>query len=897
MKASMTKNSNTPRAPHWLLRLLLRGDEREALLGDLVEEYPAVVRERGPRAARRWFWRQALDALRSRAASSPADTEIASSPFLRKGENPMETLWQDLRYGLRSLARTPGFTALTALILALGIGGNTAIFSVVHAVLLKPFPFAEPARMVMLWQHDTKNGVEREDLAPANFVDWRDQNTVFEEMAAINPWSLDYTGGTEPESIRSAQVTRGFFNVLGAQPRLGRAFLPEEHEPGRNRVVVLTHGLWQRKFAGDPNIVGRILSLDNQSYTVIGVLPSDFALHISREGSRNRRQDMYTPQVIAGDEWQSRVATYLEVVARLKPGVTVDQARAEMNGLAARLARQYPRENAGVGATVVPLHEQATWTVRPGLLVLLGAVGFVLLIACANVASLLLARGHHRQREIAVRVALGAGRGRLVRQLLTECLALSLLGLLAGLLLARWTLPAILALSPADTPRIHQVTLSLPVLGFAALMALATGLLFGLVPSLALTRGNTQDFLKEGGGGAVGSSAWWRSSLIAGEVALAVVLLAGAGLLLRSFAGLMGVDRGFAADRIVALEVYVWDRYATPERRVAYFQDVAEKLTSLPGVQAAGAVSSMPFLTHGHAPSVPCLAEGHSLPPEQAPTVYAIIATPGYFPAMGIPLLQGRLFTDSDDPKGPRYAVVNTTMARLLWPGADPRGRRFTIPFRGGAVTFEIIGVVGDVRQRLDRPPRPEFYRPHTQNPSGSMTIVARTQSDPAPLMGAIKSRVWEVNPTQPFYNAAIVEDQVADSVSQRRFQLALLGGFSGLALLLAAFGIYGVLSFVTAQRSREIGLRMALGAQSRDILGLVLRQGMRPVVAGLGLGLAAALGLSRFLAGMLFGVRATDPATYAAIVALMAIVALAACATPARRATRVDPLVALRHE
>jgi putative ABC transport system permease protein len=892
----MNVRHNPPRQARWLLRVLLRGEEREALLGDLTEDYAVVVRERGPHAARRWFWRQTLGALRSRAASSPADTERAGAPFPRKGANRMETLWQDLRYGLRSLAGTPGFTAVTALILALGIGGNTAIFSVVHAVLLRPYPFDQPERIVMLWQHNTKDGVEREDLAPANFVDWRDQSASFEHMAAIKPWSLDYTGGTEPETIRSAQVTRGFFDVLGVRPRLGRAFLPEEHEPGRSHVVVLTHGLWQRKFAGNPNIVGQVLSLDSQSYTVIGVLPSDFALHITREGSRNRRQEMYTPQVVAGEEWQSRVATYLEVVARLKPGVTVAQARAEMSTLAARLAAQYPRENAGIGATVVPLHEQATWAVRPGLLLMLGAVGFVLLIACANVASLLLARGQHRQREIAVRAALGAGRRRLVRQLLTECLALSLLGLSAGLLLARWALPAILALSPADTPRIQQVSLSLPVLVFATLTALFTGLLFGLVPSLALTRGNVQEFLKEGGG-SIGTSTWWRSALIAGEVALAVVLLVGAGLLVRSFAGLMQVDRGFASDRIVALEVYVWDRYATPDRRIAYFQDVAQELAALPGVQSAGAVSSMPFLTHGHAPSVAGIVEGQALPPEQAPTVYAIIATPGYFAAMGLPLMSGRLFTDADDPKGPRYAVVNTTMARLLWPGADPLGRRFSVPFRGGPVAFEVLGVVGDVRQSLDRPPRPEFYRPHTQNPSGSMTIVVRTAADPEPLVAAIKSRVWQVDRTQPFYNVAILENQVADSVSQRRFQVLLLGAFSGLALALAAFGIYGVLSFLTAQRGREIGLRMALGAQPRDILALVLRQGMKPVAAGLGLGLLAALALSRFLSGMLYGVPPTDPFTFAAIAALMALVALAACATPARRATRLDPLAALRYE
>ena len=810
----------------------------------------------------------------------------------------MDDVRQDIRYAWRMLWKYPAFTAVAVLTVALGIGANTAIFSVVEGVLLRALPYAEPERIITLWQHDTRNRIEREDVAPANFVDWRERNTVFSELVAINPYSLDYTGGTEPETIRSANVTVGFFDVLGVKPALGRAFTPEEHQPGRNLAVVLTHGLWVRKFGADPNVVGSVVSLDRKSYTIVGVLPQNFLFRLAR-AERVRRPEMFAPEVIGGEQFQSRVATYFEVIGRLKPGVTLNQARAEMEGVAARLAAEYPRENAGVGITLVPLPEQTLGAVRPALLVLLGAVGFVLLIACANVANLLLARGAERQREIAIRSAMGASRTRLIRQLITESAMLALLGMAGGLTLARWLIPIVVSLSPADVPRIQDAGLNGSVLLFALGAAVLTALVFGIVPSLQVTGSSLQGSMKEGAAGARGAaSGRLRNILIVSEVALATVLLVGAGLLTRSFLTLMNVDRGFDDEHTVALELYAWDFNEKPEQRIQYFRDVEEKLRSLPGVRAAGTVSGMPFLTYTQSPSVRFHVEGQApLPPEQAPTIFYMVATPNYFSAMNVPILNGRLFRDGDDMKAPRVAIVNTTMARLAWPNEDPIGRKFTVPWRSAAVTYEVIGVAGDVRQRLDKPARPEFFVPHTQSAHGSMTIVARTASDPAAMLPAIKARIWEVNPLQPFYSVATMNQLVSSSVEARRFNATLLGSFSALALLLAAVGIYGVISFATSQRTQEIGVRMALGARPADVLSLMISAGMKPAMLGVAVGIAAGLAMARVLDAFLFGVTSRDPFTYAAVAAMLLWVALAACAIPARRAAKVDPLIALRYE
>lgn len=884
-----------PRLALWLLRLGLPGQRYEAVCGDLEEEWREQIRRTGKRAARRWFWHFTLQSVFPNRALASETTDARER---RHRGGFMDEIRQNVRYAWRMLWSKPAFTAVAVLTIALGIGANTSIFSIVEGVLLRPLPYRDVDRIVTLWQHNTKDRVEREDVAPANFVDWRAQNTVFTEMVAINPFSLDYTGGTEPESIRSANVTRGFFEILGVQAARGRTFTGEEHTAGHEQVVVLTHGLWLRKFGGDPEVVGRVISLDRKPYTIVGILPQNFLFRLAR-GERARKPEMFAPQVVAGGQFEDRVSTYFEVIAQLKPGVQLQQARAEMESIAARLAAEHPHANMGVGITLVPLVEQTIGAVRPALLVLLGAVGFVLLIACVNVANLLLARAAERQRELAIRSAMGASRGQLLVQLMTESAMLSVLGAVGGLVLARWLIPFIVSLSPADVPRIQQVGLNSAVLLFSLGAAVVTAIVFGIAPAVQATRAQLQGSLKEGGAGARGAtSSRLRNTLIVTEVALATVLLVGAGLLMRSFMLLLNVDRGFDQQHTVAFEVYIWDYNEKPEQRIAYLRDVAERIRTLPGVKGAGSVSGMPFLTHTQSPSVPCNVEGRpALPAGQAPTVYSMIATPDYFQAMNVPVLGGRLFRESDDAKAPRVAMINTTMARILWPSEDPVGRRFTVPFRRGPVTYEVIGIVGDSRHRLDKAARPEFFQPHAQNPHGSMTIVARTEGDPVAQLANIKARIWEVNPNQPFYNVATMNELVAGSVATRRFNLLLLGGFSALALALAAVGIYGVISFATSQRTQEIGVRMALGARPADILSLMVGAGMRPALAGVAIGVVAGLGLTRVLSTFLFEVTPRDPITFAGVASLLLAVALTACAIPARRASRVDPLVALRYE
>ncbi|HEU4508127.1 MAG TPA: ABC transporter permease [Pyrinomonadaceae bacterium] len=810
----------------------------------------------------------------------------------------MQTLLQDIRFGVRMLLKKPGFAIVAVLTLSLGIGANTAIFSVVSAVLLRDLPFPDSDRIVTLWENNLVDGLERDDVSPANFLDWRERQTSFQEFAFASPNSLDYIADGEPIVFRAAFVSKGFFDVLGANALHGRVFAPEEYEEGKDKVVVLGHGLWQRRFGGDVNVIGRKLTLDDQPMTIVGVMGPEFRLHLF-----DVEEEIYGPQVITESLKTQRKATYLKVLGRLKPEVTVDQVRAEMNAIATNLATEHPATNTGISVTTVTLPEHLKGKWRPALLILLGAVGFVLLIACTNVANLLLARGAEREREFAIRAAMGAGRGRLLRQLLVESLLIAVVGCGVGLLLAHWCIQLIVAFNPGDIPRIEQVQLDALTLVFVTAVAFLAALISGIAPALQFSAPNLQRCLKESG--PTVSAGWIRQRLRAGlvitEIALAVVLLIGAGLLVRSFVALINVDPGFSRDRVATLQIFIWGRYRTPEARAAYVNETLERIEALPDVAAAGVTTAIPLLESSATTSVPLQIEGQPpLPAGQEPVAQTSVATGGYFRAIGARLLRGRVFNQFDTKDSLKVAVINDTMAERYWPNVDPVGRRFTLPNigRGAPVTLEIAGVVSDSRQDgLDKNPRPEFFRPHSQSSSGSLIFVVRAHNDAAALIPALKESIWKSSPDLPFYSVTTMDRLVSDSLKARRFNLALLGAFAALALILALTGVYGVMSFVTRQRTHEIGVRVALGAKNSDVARLVLGHGFRIAMIGTLIGAVAAFALTRLMTSLLFGVAASDPVTFVLVILLLPAVALLACYLPARRAMRIDPLVALRYE
>jgi putative ABC transport system permease protein len=803
----------------------------------------------------------------------------------------METLLQDIRYGARVLWRKPLFTTVAVLTLTLGVGANTAIFSVVNGVLLRPLPYKDSDRIQTLWQNNKQEGVEREDVSSANFLDWRDQTQSFDQMSLIEPFSLTLLGTGDPENFRCWLVTSGFFEILGVGALHGRTFLPEEYQPGSQRAVVIGYGLWQRRFGGDPGIVGTTLMLSGQPVTVVGVMPPEFQFPAGRE--------VWFPRFFTERDRQIRGSPFMKSVARLKSGVTVEQAQADLDGVALRLAQQYPETNRGSGASVVPLGEQLVGNVRPALLMLLGAVGFVLLIACANVANLTLARGAERQKELAIRAALGARRARLLRQLLTESVLLAVIGGVGGILLAVWGTDLIVALGPRNLPRLDEVGISPSVFVFALAVSLITALIFGLIPSLQFSKPDLNESLKEGGRSSSGFVRQrLRAVLVISEVALALTLLVGAGLLIRSFARLLQTDPGFTADRALTLEVHVWGTSRTPEQRAAFFEQTLDRISLLPGVQSAAAVSSLPFHDNRIGIEGPFTIEGRPSPTGQEQVATSIFATTDYFKSMGIPLLRGRTLTRFDNQDAAQVMLINDAMARRFWPDDDPVGKKLTFRAAGPPVTREIVGVVGDTKQAgLDSNPRPEIFLPHLQSPYGSMTYIVRTTADPVSLLSAVKNEIWSVNKDQPFASISTMEGLVSRSLGDRRFNLILLGAFASIALVLAGVGIYGVISFSTSQRIHEIGVRVALGASRGDIFRLVVRQALILTLAGVGIGLVAALVLTRYFASMLFGVTASDPLTFAGVSLLLCGVAFGASYIPARRAMRVDPMTALRYE
>jgi putative ABC transport system permease protein len=806
----------------------------------------------------------------------------------------METTWHDLRFAARMLAKKPGFTLVAVVALALGIGANTAIFSVVNSVLLEPLPYREPERLMMVWEDATSLGYPRDTPAPANFVDWRDQNSVFEGMAASASETFNITGDGEPEKIEAARVSAGLFRLLGVMPASGRDFAAEEDQPGGERVAVISHGLWQRRYGARPEVVGGTVTLDGEPHTVVGIMPPRFEFP-------SRGVDVWVPIALGGEEAASRGNHYLEVVARLKPGVNPAQAQSDMDAVARRLQELYPDTNTGLGVAVVPLHEQLVGEIRPALLILLGAVGLVLLIACANVANLLLARAAARYREAAVRAALGAGRLRLVRQFLTESLLIAMLGGAAGLLLAFAGLRVLAAFIPEEISLAREISLDPRVLAFTVAISAATGIVFGLVPALQASSPNLNDSLKEGGRdpSAAGKSRA-RSTLVISEVALALVLLIGAGLLINSFVRLQSVDPGFRSDNLLTMSVVLPDtKYPDASRRAAFYDQTLARVGALPGVESAAVVTRLPLTFKGNANSYS--VEGFPEPsPDQRPIAVTRVISPDYFRAMGIAVLRGRHFTPQDREDSGNVVVVNETFANRYWPGDDPVGKRIKMgSLSSDAPWLTIVGVAADVRQfELSAPPRPQMYLPYTQLDFFSpRDLVVRTASDPLALATAVRNEVWAVDPDQPVSNVRTMGSIVAESLARQRFSMLLLAIFAGVALALAAVGIYGVLSYTVTQRTREIGIRMALGAERRDVMRLVVGQGFRLVVIGLAIGIVAALGLSRLMASLLFGVSPSDPATFLAVPAVLAAVALVASYVPARRATRVDPMRALRYE
>ncbi|MFN7948112.1 MAG: ABC transporter permease [Blastocatellia bacterium] len=809
----------------------------------------------------------------------------------------MGRLLQDLRYGVRMLWKQPGFTLVAVLTLALGIGANTAIFSVVNAVLLRALPYREAERLVTVWEKSQRR--EQNVINLGNFFDWKAQNTVFTEMATFVDIRTNLTGSGEPVEIPAQAATDNLFSVLGVAPVLGRSFTPEDARPGQDNVVILSYGLWQRQFGGDPQIIGRKLILNNSENTVIGVLPPDFKWHIQGNSLTSQAAELWMPWAIS-ESMKQRRGRFASAVARLKPGVSVAQARAEMDAIAGRLREQYKEFNTGWGVTVVPLREQFAGELRPALRVLMGAVGFVLLIACANVANLLLARAAARQKEIAVRTALGAGRGRIIRQLLTESLLLSLLGGVAGLLLAWWGTAALVRLSPPETGLSQAIELSAPVLGFTLLIALLTGVLFGLAPALEASNLRLSETLKEAGRTLSGSrrSQQLRSALVVAEIALALVLLIGAGLLMRSFLRLQAVDTGFNAEKVLTMRVSLpIRRYNEDTGRINFFTQAVAQMQALPGVAAAGVINFLPFAGPGAGTGFEI--EGRPKPlPGQGLTTGVCVADQNFFMAMQIALKRGRMFTEQEVREMRHVVVINEALARRYFPGEEPLGQRITIRMKDENVPCEIIGIVADVKHaQLDKAADPMSYWPIAELPYNNMTFVLRTQGEPQNVAAAARQVIQRLDPQQPVADVRTLTSILGGSIARQRFNTLLLTIFAVVALLLSATGIYGVLAYSVTQRTHEIGIRAALGASRSDIVRLILSQGMRLALPGAALGLVAALALTRLVSTLLFDLSATDPLTFGVITLLLFGVAMLACYLPARRAAKADPLTALRCE
>jgi putative ABC transport system permease protein len=813
----------------------------------------------------------------------------------------MEKLIQDLRYGIRTILKQPGFTAIAVMALALGIGANTAIFSVVNAVLLRPLPFANPDGIMMVY-----NTAEKEDsfsVTYPDFIDWRENQQSFHQLAAYSTRDFTLTGTGDPVRLRGAMVTSELFPILGVQPKLGRFFRPEEDKPDV-RIAILSHRMWQEHFASDPGICEKTIQLHGQSFNVAGVMPKGFAFPVQNDPVI----DFWTTTAIlqegAAPLTVQRGNHALNVIARLKEGVTLEQAQSDMSGIVNALGNQYPDTNAQFGVRIAPLHKDLVRDIRPALLILFGAVGCVLLIACANVANLLLARATTRHKEIAIRTALGASRLRVVRQLLTESLLLSIFGGALGLLLAWWGTELLVALVPKGLPRADEISLDASVLGFTTLIALATGIFFGIAPALQISKTELTQTLKEGGrtSGDGAQRNRVRSILVVSEVAIALILLVGAGLLINSFLRLQKVNPGFDTNNVLSFRIGLPDsRYPQSQQKIDFYKQLVSRIESLPGVKSVGYVNALPF--SGQGGDVGFAIEGeptNSAQPFPYDADYRTISQ-GYFNAMGIEFLEGRDFDERDDLQSNPVVIINETLAKRFFPNQNPLGKRINPSFavdRRGILMREIVGVVRSFKHSsLSAENKPELYVAYKQNPRPTAMMVARTTGDPTNLISTVRNEVKALDSTLAIYSVRTLDQYLAASVAQPRFNTLLLGIFAAVALILTSVGLYGVMSYTVTQRTRELGIRMALGAKPGDVLKLILKQGMGLTITGVVLGLAGAFALTRVAESLLFGVSATDPLTFLVVSTFLLGVALVACLVPARRATKTDPMVALRYE
>jgi putative ABC transport system permease protein len=805
----------------------------------------------------------------------------------------MQTLWQDLRYGARMLFKHPGFTLIAVVTLALGIGANTAIFSVVNGVLLRALPYPDSDRLVMLSVEEEAGKLG--NTGYATFADWRERSRSFEQMVVARSGGGTLTGQGEPEVIRGLRVSGEYFKLLGVAPALGRDFRVEEDRPDTRFVIVISHALWQRRFNSDLNVIGKPLVLSDQPYTIVGVTPPGFTDFIAA--------NFYEPAEVwsplgydVTQNWACRDCQHLKAFARLKPEIALAQARTEMSAIMNVMQREHPKTYSTPAISVARLQDQFVVAIRPALYLLLAAVGFVLLIACANIAGLLLARATERSREMAIRAALGAGRARLVRQLLLESCLLSLIGAGVGLLLAVWGTELLVSLSPAKQLRLQPVTTDARVLAFTFLLSLLTGVLFGLAPAWQAARQDAQLALKEGAKSSAGKGLRRvRELFVVAEIVFALALLAGAGLLVRSFTRVLDVTPGFESRNLLTTEVStVGAKYREDDKVRAFYAEVINRVEALPGVEAAAIVSNLPF-GGNYDQSGFHVEEKPLANPAEAPDAERYGVSPDYLRAMSIPLLRGRGFTAQDGATSPLVALINDTAAKRIWPNEDPLGKRVRLGGINDPLRL-IVGVVGDVNHYdLEKAPDLQAYVPHAQWTDSYMQLVVRTAVDPGAFAASVRKAIREVDPALPLFKVATMPGLISDSTAQRRFTLTLIGVFAAVALLMAAIGIYGVMAYSVSLRTREIGIRVALGAQKRDVFRLVVGQGLKLAALGLSLGLIAALALARLMRSLLFGVSAADPLTFVVIALLLIVVALVACWIPARRATKVDPMIALR--